>query len=119
MIEITKSLIISKYRSLFNDGDTDIIFIGKNIDNETIIGSIRSEDDDILSYFHLIVSQETKENFLSRTIAYRQVFREAKSIYIVKTNYANTLLEVNEVNLIDIEQSYLPFENVFLPLNNL
>lgn len=117
MIELVRALIINKYRSLLSDDGYEILYLGKNINNDTIIGSIMDEDDEIgeIRYIHSIISSDTKDRFLKREITYRQVMNEASEMFIIKTNYTNTNLDIRLSSLDSIDTMCLPTEDSYLP----
>ncbi|MFN1217599.1 hypothetical protein ACKW6Q_11575 [Chryseobacterium kwangjuense] len=116
---LTKSelpIITDNYQILHFD-EYPILFIGTNKYGNKLIGSLADDDEDnnVFSYFTVILDDETYNAFLNKQITYRDIILNSDEIYIVQKDINGNILSkcVTEKSLIPSE--YIPLENSYMP----
>ncbi len=99
--------------------DFPILFFGKNLFKNWIIGSFicENEEDNTLQYFHSIVKSELLKLFLQQQITYFDLLQKVEKIYFVNKNYSDRIINAISVEYQSIDKSILPLKNLFCPIS--
>ncbi|MDZ7899478.1 MAG: hypothetical protein U5N85_15825 [Arcicella sp.] len=108
--------IVNNYTVLHFD-EWDILFAGRNANNEWIVGSLAYDDDEnnVLHHYYLVVSEKSITHFLKREISYRALFQQAMTIFKTLRDINENLLEEQELSFQEISKKSLPSEKGFCP----
>ena len=117
MYNTNNTSIIASEMSILHFDEYPILFVGKNKLGNWIVGSFLFEDydNDIFKYFHLEISKHDLISFLKREIPYRTLFEKALKIYLLDKSINEAMLNCEEIQLININENWLPLVNSFCP----
>jgi hypothetical protein len=129
MFEIKKHKIISPgihaitsgFKVLFNDGDNDTIYIGKNKFDNFILGVIMGESDDeedeieFVRYMHVLLTPRDYMSFFSGRITLLELLRLSDFFFIIDKNPSGEEISSDIVTLEDLPAEYWPRANSYCP----
>ncbi len=109
--------VVENKRVLFNDGDNDIIYTGKNQYQNRLLCFIMFEDDDegFLRYIHILVSEKQYSDFINQKVSLRSLLNTNESVFIVDLDYGLKEIDQNLVSINEIPNDFLPLDNSFCP----
>jgi len=107
------ALIAKDYEELLYH-DYPILFVGKNSQNATIVGSFVEHLNDVDVYLYSVVDDMIYCQFENQTISYREMLKKARNIYNVRFD-DDQKAKVYAVSFSDIPDDYLPSPTAKFP----
>lgn len=109
--------IVSDFTVFSNDGENDVIYHGTNKYGTKILGVILFEDDEeeFIRYTHVLLTAKELSDFLSKTITYLEILKQAKTIFLVDVDYNKVELDANIISFDELPKEFIPLKKSYCP----
>jgi len=108
--------IISDFQSIIYE-DGPILYFGKNVDNDYVLGLSIDEDDEarLKWYIHAPVSADTLYKFFSKKVSFLAILKSTKQLYVFQRSYDASDLHYYLLDYHKIPKQYLPLNDSYCP----
>jgi hypothetical protein len=106
-----KEAIITKdFEMLLEDDDFEF-YIGKNSNNEIILGHLISIER--LTYLHILCDYKDLQNYFNGNISYLSLIKRANKLWLVDKQLEGEFNEIKQILFDDIPKEDLPLDTSF------